>query len=163
MNWFPGMPSVLQSFKVYTCLIPLACLLHKLSRVMGWTKRRDRSITLAGRVHTSPPGIFVGEFFKVPFVPVCDFDPDTFPDQIVGEVPKRLMDRIAEAGNACKASRRVDEKSSGGRPLEAGDVIDQVNDAIASGDRATILTLATRLDALNNGPGGCPLGGPDTR
>ena len=100
MNWFPGMPSVLQSFKVYTCLIPLACLLHKLSRVMGWTKRRDRSITLAGRVHTSPPGIFVGEFFKVPFVPVCDFDPDTFPDQIVGEVPERLMDGIAPAGNA---------------------------------------------------------------
>ena len=69
----------------------------------------------------------------------------------------RILLRAAVAALLNAANNDVDY------PLGAGDVIDQVNDAIASGDRATILALATRLDALNNGPGGCPLGGPDTR
>jgi hypothetical protein len=42
-------------------------------------------------------------------------------------------------------------------PLSPDEVIDMVNDALASGDRATILALAGVLDANNNGEGGCPL------
>jgi len=40
-------------------------------------------------------------------------------------------------------------------------LIGQVNQALATNDRATILALAERLDRLNNGAGGCPLGGSD--
>jgi hypothetical protein len=40
-------------------------------------------------------------------------------------------------------------------PLSVADVVAQVNAALASGDRDTILALATRLDGLNNL--GCPL------
>jgi hypothetical protein len=40
-------------------------------------------------------------------------------------------------------------------PLTTDEVVDMVNDAIASGDRATILALAATLDANNNL--GCPL------
>jgi len=40
-------------------------------------------------------------------------------------------------------------------PLSVSDVTSQVNTALASGDRNTILALATRLDRLNNL--GCPL------
>jgi hypothetical protein len=42
-------------------------------------------------------------------------------------------------------------------PLTTADIISEVNAALATGDRDTILTLATRLDNFNNGPGGCPL------
>lgn len=42
-------------------------------------------------------------------------------------------------------------------PLSQSDVIAQVNAALATGDRATMLALATQLDSLNNGVGGCPL------
>jgi hypothetical protein len=41
-------------------------------------------------------------------------------------------------------------------PLSTAEVISMVNDALASGDRATILALAGVLDANNNGAGGCP-------
>jgi hypothetical protein len=41
--------------------------------------------------------------------------------------------------------------------LTTAEVIADVNAALASGDRDTILELATELDALNNGAGGCPL------
>jgi hypothetical protein len=40
-------------------------------------------------------------------------------------------------------------------PLSQADVIAQVNAALATGDRATMLALATQLDTLNNQ--GCPL------
>ncbi|MCB0093377.1 MAG: hypothetical protein KDE54_36055, partial [Caldilineaceae bacterium] len=40
--------------------------------------------------------------------------------------------------------------------LSAGEVIAQVNTALASNDRGTILALAEQLDAYNNA--GCPLG-----
>jgi hypothetical protein len=40
-------------------------------------------------------------------------------------------------------------------PLTTAQVIDQINTALASGDRDTILTLASHLDQLNNS--GCPL------
>jgi len=43
-------------------------------------------------------------------------------------------------------------------PLSTAQVIAEVNTALASCDRATILAEATRLDAFNNLP--CPLGGP---
>jgi hypothetical protein len=39
--------------------------------------------------------------------------------------------------------------------LSTSEVVSQVNAALASEDRATILALASRLDSLNNG--GCPL------
>jgi hypothetical protein len=48
-------------------------------------------------------------------------------------------------------------------PMSTADVIKAVNDALASCDRTTILNTASTLDGLNNGPGGCPLGGPGTR
>jgi hypothetical protein len=35
-------------------------------------------------------------------------------------------------------------------PLTVGEIVDAVNDALASGDRETILALAEELDALNN-------------
>jgi hypothetical protein len=41
-------------------------------------------------------------------------------------------------------------------PLSTAEVVSMVNDALASGDRATILALAGVLDANNNGAGGCP-------
>jgi hypothetical protein len=47
--------------------------------------------------------------------------------------------------------------------MSTADVIKAVNDALASCDRTTILNTASTLDGLNNGPGGCPLGGPGTR
>jgi len=45
-------------------------------------------------------------------------------------------------------------------PLSTAQVIAEVNAALASCDRATILAEATRLDGFNNL--GCPLGGPGT-
>lgn len=42
-------------------------------------------------------------------------------------------------------------------PLTTAEVISQVNEALASGSRSTILALATTLDANNNGSAGCPL------
>jgi len=42
-------------------------------------------------------------------------------------------------------------------PLTAGQIIDQVNAALATGNRDAILTLAATLDSYNNGTGGCPL------
>ncbi len=44
-----------------------------------------------------------------------------------------------------------------GYPLRRSDFVPQVNDAIASGDRATMLSLASLLDDLNNSLEGCPL------
>ncbi len=41
--------------------------------------------------------------------------------------------------------------------LTAAQVVSMVNAAIASGDRDTILSVATTLDNANNGSGGCPL------
>jgi hypothetical protein len=41
--------------------------------------------------------------------------------------------------------------------LTTSQIITQVNSALATNDRDTIIALADRLDALNNGPGGCPL------
>jgi hypothetical protein len=40
-------------------------------------------------------------------------------------------------------------------PLTTGQVISQINSALASGNRDTILNLASHLDQLNNA--GCPL------
>ena len=45
-------------------------------------------------------------------------------------------------------------------PLSTAAVISEVNTALASCDRNTMLTEATRLDGFNNLP--CPLGGPAT-
>jgi hypothetical protein len=42
-------------------------------------------------------------------------------------------------------------------PLTSAQVISEVNTALASGDRDTILLLGSRLDGFNNGQGGCPL------
>jgi hypothetical protein len=42
-------------------------------------------------------------------------------------------------------------------PLSQAQIITAVNGALATGDRDTILALASSLDSLNNGPGGCPL------
>ena len=42
-------------------------------------------------------------------------------------------------------------------PFDTAAIINAVNLAIATGDRDTILTLATLLDNANNGIGGCPL------
>jgi hypothetical protein len=42
-------------------------------------------------------------------------------------------------------------------PFATAAIISAVNTAIATGDRDTILTLATLLDNANNGIGGCPL------
>jgi hypothetical protein len=42
-------------------------------------------------------------------------------------------------------------------PLTTTEVVDQVNAALASGVRSTMLALATTLDANNNGISGCPL------
>jgi len=47
-------------------------------------------------------------------------------------------------------------------PLTTAQIISEVNTAIDSCDRTTILNEASRLDGFNNGPGGCPLGGPAT-
>jgi hypothetical protein len=45
-------------------------------------------------------------------------------------------------------------------PLSTAQIIAEVNAALQSCDRNTILSEASRLDGFNNGPGGCPLGGP---
>ena len=45
-------------------------------------------------------------------------------------------------------------------PLTTAQVIGEVNAALDSCNRDTTLDEASRLDALNDGPGGCPLGGP---
>lgn len=44
-----------------------------------------------------------------------------------------------------------------GYPLRRGELRTMVYAALASGDRGTILELATYLDGLNNSPYGCPL------
>jgi len=44
-----------------------------------------------------------------------------------------------------------------GYPLQRAEFVPQVRAAIASGDRDTMLALATRLDNLNNSREGCPL------
>jgi hypothetical protein len=41
-------------------------------------------------------------------------------------------------------------------PIAAADVVDRVNGALASGDRATVIAMASELDSFNNL--GCPLG-----
>jgi hypothetical protein len=42
-------------------------------------------------------------------------------------------------------------------PLSTAALVAEVNLALASGDRDTILAEATKLDGFNNGQGGCPL------
>jgi hypothetical protein len=42
-------------------------------------------------------------------------------------------------------------------PLTTAEVVSQVNAALASGSRSTMLALASTLDANNNGITGCPL------
>ena len=42
-------------------------------------------------------------------------------------------------------------------PRTVGDIVADVNSALNSQDRSTILNLASQLDRDNNGPGGCPL------
>jgi hypothetical protein len=42
-------------------------------------------------------------------------------------------------------------------PLTTAEVVSQVNAALASGSRSTMLALASTLDANNNGIAGCPL------
>jgi hypothetical protein len=42
-------------------------------------------------------------------------------------------------------------------PFTTAEIISQVNTAVATGDRDTILALATTIDNANNGVGGCPL------
>jgi len=42
-------------------------------------------------------------------------------------------------------------------PSTQADIISAVNTALGTGDRESILTLATTLDGANNGVGGCPL------
>ncbi len=41
--------------------------------------------------------------------------------------------------------------------MTTSQIISSVNAALASGDRNTILNLATQIDSANNGAGGCPL------
>ena len=42
-------------------------------------------------------------------------------------------------------------------PFASADIVSAVNAALATGDRDSILALATTLDNANNGVGGCPL------
>lgn len=42
-------------------------------------------------------------------------------------------------------------------PFTSADIVSAVNTALATGDRGSVLTLATTLDNANNGIGGCPL------
>lgn len=42
-------------------------------------------------------------------------------------------------------------------PMTTAQIISSVNAALSSGDRNTIITLATAIDNANNGLGGCPL------
>lgn len=42
-------------------------------------------------------------------------------------------------------------------PLSTAVLVGEVNTALASGDRDTILAEATKIDGFNNGLGGCPL------
>jgi len=42
-------------------------------------------------------------------------------------------------------------------PLTVGEITLLVDQALQSGNRETILSVASTLDAYNNGPGGCPL------
>ena len=48
-------------------------------------------------------------------------------------------------------------------PLGTAQIISEVNTALTSCDRTMTLNEATKLDNLNNGPGGCPLGGRTTK
>jgi hypothetical protein len=42
-------------------------------------------------------------------------------------------------------------------PVSTTALVNAVNTALATNDRGTILALATAIDGLNNGAGGCPL------
>ncbi len=64
---------------------------------------------------------------------------------------KEILLRAAVAAALNAQSPTVDYS------LTLAQVVSQVNAAIASGDRNTMLTLAATLDAANNGIGGCPL------
>lgn len=61
-----------------------------------------------------------------------------------------LKQGVAAALNACPGSGVA-------FPLSTAQVVSEVNSAIASCDRNTILNEAIRLDNFNNGVGGCPL------
>ena len=66
---------------------------------------------------------------------------------VLGAARNLLRAAVAALLNA--ASSEVDY------PLSVAQVIQRVNAALASNNRATILALAAELDALNNA--GCPL------
>jgi hypothetical protein len=61
-----------------------------------------------------------------------------------------LKQGVAAALNACPSSGVA-------FPMTTAQVVSEVNAAIASCDRDTILNEATRLNNFNNGVGGCPL------
>ena len=42
-------------------------------------------------------------------------------------------------------------------PISSADILDIVNDVLATDDPATVIAAAGVLDDYNNGPGGCPL------
>ena len=90
----------------------------------------------------------------------CDFSSLTFLHALQGAGfgPHRLQC----AGKAVSdgdlgAAQRVHSVQY---PLSTAQIISEVNTALQSCDRNTILSEASRLDGFNNGPAGCPLGGP---
>jgi hypothetical protein len=90
----------------------------------------------------------------------CDFSTLTFQQALSLSSGNTICDAqgklfqmgVAALLNACSGS-------GVNFPISTAQIISEVNTAIDSCDRSQILGEASALDALNNGPGGCPLGG----
>ncbi len=108
------------------------------------------------------PGQSVGSVFSVPA---------TFPDGSSGSTlaSATLADGLAfQGGSDLNGAAQILLRAAiagvlnANNPnvaysLTASQIISSVNSALASGDRNTILNLATQIDNANNGQAGCPL------
>jgi hypothetical protein len=100
------------------------------------------------------------------------------PDQTLGSIftgviadlsGKTMLDALQGGGGSgllgaekillrAAAAALLNASSSGvAYPFTTADIVSAVNTALATGDRGSILTLATTFDNANNGVGGCPL------
>jgi hypothetical protein len=132
-------------------------------------------VTFTNRVRTGTQGCTPGFFknhlsaFTSPYTPTTEvgtvfsgfattgFATETLLDALQGDGGPDLAGAEQILLRAAVAALLNAANPSVSYALTVSEITSLVNTAVASGDRSTILSLASRLDAFNNGSGGCPL------
>jgi hypothetical protein len=89
----------------------------------------------------------------------CDFSSLTMLQALSGSSGNTICDAQAKLYQMAVAAL-LNACSTVEYPLTTPQIVFEVNATLASCSRDAILSEASRLNGFNNGPGGCPLGGP---